>query len=72
MLALIGAAGLAYLTVAEPHRRVARVPSTSIAGSLTPSRSTLTAIFAVNVDPARLAVPPIDVDGNSTLPTQSR
>jgi hypothetical protein len=33
---------------------------------------TLGAIFAVNVDPARLVVPPVDVDGNPTFPTQSR
>ena len=49
-----------------------RVPSTSIAGSANPARSTLTAIFAVDVDPGRSVVPPIDVHGNSTFPTQSR
>src|SRR5215213_4874394 len=40
-----------------------RAPSTSIGGVRAPSRSTLTALFAVNVDPAASSMPAIDVHG---------
>jgi len=51
---------------------VATVPSTSIAGTTDPAGSTLTANIAVNVDRAWGGAPPIDVDGTSSFPTQSR